>query len=601
MDKLDKQEAMEKGANPEVKLEDGELRIGEDEEKDVGMDTVSTEEIEWKDKDRASATLCKLSPELNAWQCELIWTVIDDARKDPEEMDIEKLYASATSIAEVNTKKELLVAGGNKESMFALVMKSMMEMVAKERKRSAKKIAEELRNMKDRNLFLVDTQKGLKERIAGYQKAATGQDNPSLLKKVATLTQEKEAAEIKAEASQMALFASDGDLAALKQQCGDDKRSLEELQKKLVRANATLDKYEENEQEHGTVPASTLAQIKLLRDELGTQIGLLSDQLTSNKRETMLHVDGRMSEHAATIAGMFQHQIEVLTDEGNARHARVESMFGRAMASMQEALHIGGGGFTPPDEEEIRRLEEIRGQQVAETKEIESMQKCTRALTRLEELLELKERRCDVWLGFNRWAQYTAVALLKDVVLGRLNGSESGLERMALVPNYSNRLNRDERGEITEITITDMPTMAKMDWPKRAKVVEGAAATNMQQQDEGVGGAQYTPEQNSTGQQLDAKQLATALKLNWTTYSAYESEDEDDVGAPASEESDAENEDSTAMTAHDLKNAKEEGKKKAKEMLDTSADDGVGNAAETDDEGHAAVSLLRLYSGRRVR
>jgi hypothetical protein len=46
-------------------------------------------------------------------------------------MDIEKLYAIATSIAEDNTKKDLLVAGGNKESMFALVMKSMMEMVAK--------------------------------------------------------------------------------------------------------------------------------------------------------------------------------------------------------------------------------------------------------------------------------------------------------------------------------------------------------------------------------------------------------------------------------------------------------------------------------------
>ena len=144
MDNLDKQEAMEKGADPEVKLGDGELRIGGDEEKDVGMVTVSTEEIEWKDKDRASATLLRLSPELNTWECELIWTVIDDARKDPEEMDIEKLYASATSFAEVNTKKDLLVAGGNKESMFALVMKRMMEMVAKERKRSAKRIAEEL-------------------------------------------------------------------------------------------------------------------------------------------------------------------------------------------------------------------------------------------------------------------------------------------------------------------------------------------------------------------------------------------------------------------------------------------------------------------------
>jgi hypothetical protein len=168
MDNLDKQEAMEKGADPEVKLGDGELRIGEDEEKDVGMDTVTTEEIEWKDKDRASATLLKLSPEMNNWECELIWRAIDDdARKDPEEMDIEKLYASATSIAKDNTKKDLLVAGGNKESMFALVMKRMMEMVAKERKRSAKKIAEELRNVKNENLFLVETQEGLKERIAG--------------------------------------------------------------------------------------------------------------------------------------------------------------------------------------------------------------------------------------------------------------------------------------------------------------------------------------------------------------------------------------------------------------------------------------------------
>ena len=76
----------------------------------------------------------------------------------------------------------------------------------------------------------------------------------------------------------MALYASEGGLAALKQQCGDDKRLLEELQKKLVRANATLEKYEGNEQEHGTVPAAALAQIKLLRDELGTQVGLLPDQ-----------------------------------------------------------------------------------------------------------------------------------------------------------------------------------------------------------------------------------------------------------------------------------------------------------------------------------
>jgi hypothetical protein len=51
MDKMDKQEAMEKDAEPEMKLGDGDVRTGEDEEKDVGMDTVTTEEIEWKDKD----------------------------------------------------------------------------------------------------------------------------------------------------------------------------------------------------------------------------------------------------------------------------------------------------------------------------------------------------------------------------------------------------------------------------------------------------------------------------------------------------------------------------------------------------------------------
>ena len=118
------------GLNPPV-MGPSDVGTGEDEEKDVGMDTVTTEEIEWKDKDMASATLLKLRPEMNKWECELIWRATGDARKDPEEMDIEKLYASATSIAEDNTKKDLLVAGGNKESMFALVMKRMMEMVAK--------------------------------------------------------------------------------------------------------------------------------------------------------------------------------------------------------------------------------------------------------------------------------------------------------------------------------------------------------------------------------------------------------------------------------------------------------------------------------------
>jgi hypothetical protein len=69
---MDKQEAMEKGAGPEMKLGCGDVRTGGEQEKDVGMDTVTTEEIEWKDKDLASATLLKLRPEMNKWECELI-------------------------------------------------------------------------------------------------------------------------------------------------------------------------------------------------------------------------------------------------------------------------------------------------------------------------------------------------------------------------------------------------------------------------------------------------------------------------------------------------------------------------------------------------
>jgi hypothetical protein len=348
--KMDKKEVM--GAGPETELGGGDARIFGDEEKDVAS-TATTEEIEWKNKDIASATLHKLRPEMNKWECELIWRVTDDARKDPEEMDIEKLYASATSIATENTTNYLVAAGGNKESMFALVMDKMMEMVAKERKRSATRTAAELRNVKGENRFLLKTQEGLKERIAGYQEEAKKQGDPALLKRLTELTQEKEAAEVKAEGVEMVLFASDGDLAALKQQSGEDKRSLERLQRKLVSAmhNAALEKYEDNEQEPGTVPAATLAQIKLLRDELGAQVSLLSDQLANNKRETQLHVDGRMAEQDAAIAGMFQHQNEVLMEEGNARHARVESMFGGAMASMQKVLRMGGGEITPPDEE----------------------------------------------------------------------------------------------------------------------------------------------------------------------------------------------------------------------------------------------------------
>ena len=50
-------------------------------------------------------------------------------------------------------------------------------------------------------------------------------------------------------------------------------------------------------------------------------------------------------------------------------------MFGNVMASMEGALQIGGSQFAPPDEEEVRRLEELRGHQIDEAKRIKSRQK----------------------------------------------------------------------------------------------------------------------------------------------------------------------------------------------------------------------------------
>jgi hypothetical protein len=116
---------MEKGVDPEMKHGDGDVTLLGDEEKDVA-NAVTKEEIDWKNKDGACAALAKLRPEMGKWECELIWRVIGDARKDPEEMDITKLYASATSIAKDVTKNDLVAAGANKETMFALVLKKMV-------------------------------------------------------------------------------------------------------------------------------------------------------------------------------------------------------------------------------------------------------------------------------------------------------------------------------------------------------------------------------------------------------------------------------------------------------------------------------------------
>ena len=58
---------MEKGVDTKMKHGNGDVRLLGDEEKDV-VKTVTTGEIDWKDKDGASATLLELWPEMNKFQ-----------------------------------------------------------------------------------------------------------------------------------------------------------------------------------------------------------------------------------------------------------------------------------------------------------------------------------------------------------------------------------------------------------------------------------------------------------------------------------------------------------------------------------------------------
>ena len=55
--------------------------------------------LDWTDKGEACATLSKHMLKMENWQIGLIWQILEDARKDPEEMDINKLHEDAMSIA----------------------------------------------------------------------------------------------------------------------------------------------------------------------------------------------------------------------------------------------------------------------------------------------------------------------------------------------------------------------------------------------------------------------------------------------------------------------------------------------------------------------
>ena len=166
-------------------------------------------------------------PKLEKLEIGLLWQVLEDAKDDPEGMDITKLYESAMSIAKGVAKHHLVAARVEDETLFSLVMKKLMEMVAKARKTSIKTMAGALRETQGKNLFLQETQEGLKERIAGYKEAQDKQSDSALMKQVKEMKRTTDLAQRKSESAVVALGTSEGDLLALKQQSGEEKKALE--------------------------------------------------------------------------------------------------------------------------------------------------------------------------------------------------------------------------------------------------------------------------------------------------------------------------------------------------------------------------------------
>ena len=135
---MDNKEEMKKREDPGMNVEDSGAKL-EEEGDMVDAKTVTMDELEGADKRIGRAMLAKVMPKLEKWEIGLLWQVLEDAKDDPEGMDITKLYESAMSIAKEIVKNYLVAARVEDETLFSLVMKKLMEMVAKARKESIKK------------------------------------------------------------------------------------------------------------------------------------------------------------------------------------------------------------------------------------------------------------------------------------------------------------------------------------------------------------------------------------------------------------------------------------------------------------------------------
>jgi hypothetical protein len=416
------------------KLQDLEVDLAamekkkEEKEEEEAVEGINRDPIDWMNKEKACAQLRVQLPEVENWGIELLWEIMDEVRKDPEGMDIKKLHADAMSSLEAIANSYVVAAGGSGVTMYSLVMKKWMKLISVARKQSLEKIKSELRATRGRNELLVEVEAGLKERIAGQKEQIAEFDESALAKQVKEMKISTEKAKRNSESHAIALGNSEGDLAALKQQAGNDKKALEQVTKKLQRAEETVKKYEEDVEQPDRLNAATLAQVKLLRDQLSDQVAQLSSQSTLNMENAMKYMTTKFGEQEANVAAIVEHQTGVLCDENSARQERTENLLVSFSHDMQGAFRVGKqrhGVITA--EERDRQAENLRAVQQNTEEDKRATGKLRVQGTALLRIGKQKEKMDEVralYMGFNVWAQYAAMELGRDAVFGRLNGSK---------------------------------------------------------------------------------------------------------------------------------------------------------------------------------
>ena len=104
--------------------------------KKMGFEIDEGKTIDWENEEEACAQMKQLVPELEDWVTAVIWRILDEAKSDPEGMDIDKLHASALSILTDVTNNHMVAAGGVGQVEVTLVIDKMMNMVTEARNES---------------------------------------------------------------------------------------------------------------------------------------------------------------------------------------------------------------------------------------------------------------------------------------------------------------------------------------------------------------------------------------------------------------------------------------------------------------------------------